>query len=241
MAAPIAHIFCALMVLQSGTLKIKNEKEFIVGTSFPDIRYLTKLPRTNTHKHPTTWLDVKNASSDFQAGVLLHSLLDECRIKHIEIEGNRHIPSILVMKEYMLKFFEDTLLYDKVADWPKIISYFDEILPEELTYVTNEQAREWHNFIQKYCAKKTSPSHLQYMVDITPHLSASMKKTPSLLNQMYMAFVFYRYRNKKNLMRLLDDFYSNITQNIMAYQPYAKSVQAKLAALHPDPVSSVAT
>lgn len=40
MAAPIAHVFLAVQMLAGPFKGLFNEKEFIVGASFPDIQYL---------------------------------------------------------------------------------------------------------------------------------------------------------------------------------------------------------
>ena len=229
MAAPVAHIFCALALLQSGALKVKSEKDFIIGTSFPDIRYLAKLSRKDTHTHPITWQQVKNAKTDFQAGMLFHALVDDSRIKQIEIVGEPHMPYVPVMKTYILKLFEDILLYDRVKNWSVILSYFDDILPEELAYVTEDQAREWHKFIQRYCSKKVSANHMQYIIDTTPHFSIKMPKLPAVINKAYLALVFYRY-NQKKLLQIVDSYYSNIVRNVILHDPSAEPAQAKRAA-----------
>ena len=49
MAAPIAHIFCALFLLNNNIIDVDNIQEFIIGTSFPDIRYLGVIERDTTH------------------------------------------------------------------------------------------------------------------------------------------------------------------------------------------------
>lgn len=61
MAAPIAHIFCALALLQQGKIKVADKQSFILGTSFPDIRYLEVIKRDQTHEKNVNWNDVINA------------------------------------------------------------------------------------------------------------------------------------------------------------------------------------
>ncbi len=232
MAGPVAHIFCALMVLQSGALKVESEKEFIIGTSFPDIRYLAKLTRKDTHKK-ATWTDVKNAKTDFEKGMYFHCLLDDARIQKVEIACKKQMPYVPVMGCYLLKCFEDIILYDRVQNWPKILSYFDEVLQEQIDFgVPKETVQTWHTFIKRYCSKRMSATHMQHILDSTPHFSIQRPiHVPAIFNKAYLALIFYRYGSAKKLVQSLTDFYDNITANAMAYQPYAKHAQAKLAAL----------
>lgn len=230
MAAPVAHIFCALALLQSGALEIKDHKAFIIGTSFPDIRYLAKLPRNNTHNRKVTWQEVQNASSDFEAGMLFHSLVDEARIKQIEIKYNNKIPYVPAMRCYMLKLFEDILLFDRVNNWKKVLSYFDEVLQEERDFgIPENKLREWHQFIQRYCSKKVSPSHMQYIIETTPHFSLNMPKLPAIISKTYTALVFYRF-NKKSLINVLNHFYNNIIFYTQTHALSSTPAQATSAA-----------
>ena len=151
MAAPIAHIFCALALINQGKIKVADEQAFIIGTSFPDIRYLGVIKREQTHENNVVWNDVINASSSFEAGRLLHSLLDRIREEYV-ITHNLydHVPTT-VYRTHILKFFEDTLLYNQTDDWPKIVSYFNTILPDEQAFgIPDHYIRTWHQLIQQY-------------------------------------------------------------------------------------------
>lgn len=160
MAAPIAHIFLALQIL-SGPLKgLFNEKEFILGTSFPDIRYLNIIGRNNTHFDDVTFEQLKQERDSFKAGMLFHSFVDEQREQYV-VEHNLYdlIPHFKFMTQ-SLKFAEDILLCPLI-DTSKFISYFDERVPQESTFnVSDENVQRWHLFLKDYCNQKFSSHDL---------------------------------------------------------------------------------
>jgi len=166
MSAPVAHIFLALLMLPKH-FPDKNPKEFIIGTSFPDIRYLGKISRETTHPNHVTLDMVKKEKSSFKAGMLFHALVDETRYKYMQ---NQNIYKIIPENKYSdtsLKFFEDILLYDKVKNWKKIIAYFDTILYEETMFgATKSHVKKWHCLIKSYLSKR-----------ITPHSSLTLYMT----------------------------------------------------------------
>lgn len=149
MAAPIAHIFLAVQML-SGPFKHFNEKEFIVGTSFPDIRYLKVVKRTETHFKNITLEDILQEKNSFKAGMLFHSFVDEQREKFIA----RHklydeLPKFKFISQ-SLKLAEDKIIKDQfnIAQYH---SYFSEILVYEKAFEINDiYVQTWHDFLQKY-------------------------------------------------------------------------------------------
>ncbi len=83
MAAPIAHIFLAVQMLLGPLQGLFNEQEFILGTSFPDIRYLKVVQRADTHFTHVTLQDVLQEKSSFKAGMIFHSFVDEQREAYV--------------------------------------------------------------------------------------------------------------------------------------------------------------
>lgn len=151
MAAPIAHIFLAVQML-SGPLKgIFDEKEFIIGTSFPDIRYLKVVERTETHVQHVTLQDIFKEKDSFKAGLLFHSFVDEQRETYM-IRHNvyQKLPQFRFSSQ-SLKFAEDELLkaHFDIAHYG---NYFDDILDAETMYgIDVQHIRAWHTFLQGYC------------------------------------------------------------------------------------------
>jgi len=214
MAGPIAHIICALSLLQAGALQVIDERAFIIGTVFPDIRYLNVIDRAETHKDNVEWEDVFSASSSFEKGILLHSLLDRVRIVHFEQPNEAMIPHIPMMRSQLLKFYEDRLIYKGLDNWEKIIEYFDEVIPEEKEWDISEKAlKQWHRFIQSYCAQQPT----------TDSLFSCMRQLPQLQRHPSYAFfvrmyleVAFRLFKKKKLRKAIRSFYRNSNELLIS-------------------------
>jgi len=207
MAGPIAHIICALSLLQSGALQVTDEKAFIIGTVFPDIRYLNVIDREKTHKDNVQWEDVHSASSSFEKGMLLHSLLDRVRIVHFEQPNEEMIPHIPMMRSQLLKFYEDRIIYHRLDNWNTIIQYFDEIIPEEKEWDISEKAlKQWHRFIQSYCAQQPTTGSLFSCIRQLPQL----QRHPSygIMVRMYLELTFRLFKKEK-LRKAIRSFYRN--------------------------------
>lgn len=158
MAAPIAHIVCALALLNGGFIDVEDKSAFIIGTSFPDIRYLGVISRDQTHVKNVTWKDVKNAATSFEQGRLLHSLLDEEREKFVEHYNLYDLVSSERFRTHVLKFYEDIFLYETVKNWPEIAHYFDTVLQEESDYgIEGSDIVAWHNVLKHYVAQCPDP------------------------------------------------------------------------------------
>lgn len=211
MAGPVGHILCALALLNSGALKVADEKAFIVGTCYPDIQYLGAISRETTHYPNIRWEDIVAAPTDFQKGVLLHSLVDEVRVAHLEKLNEAYIPSLPIMRSQIFKFFEDSLIYAQVQDWPRILHYFDELIPEEKTIhnISNKALTNWHQFIITYCIQKPSVVSTHAILNQIPQLRARIPwGLPSLISKIYLGIAF-RACNKPRLVNAIHHFYDN--------------------------------
>jgi hypothetical protein len=92
MAAPIAHIFLAVQILVGPFKVMSHEKEFIIGTSFPDIRYLKVIERAETHFENVTLNDIKKETNSFKAGMLFHSFVDQKREEYMVVHRVCQLP-----------------------------------------------------------------------------------------------------------------------------------------------------
>lgn len=149
MAAPITHIVVANKLLDT-VLKIHRKKDFIMGTVFPDIRYLKVIEREKTHPKNLPNIDSLPRGS-FLAGVYFHSLVDHARE---DFMVKNSVYSLCLGAEYAttsLKWVEDEILYQKIKDPKKIVRYFDTILSQEIAFgVKKEVIRKWHIILQPY-------------------------------------------------------------------------------------------
>lgn len=161
MAAPLAHIFLAVLMLAGPFKNLFNEKEFLVGTSFPDIRYISaSIGRSATHVKNVKLMDILQETNSFRAGLLFHSFVDEKREAYV-VHHNLYaqLPSFKFVS-HALKFAEDQLL-QTFFDASCYASFFNDILPEERGYgVPEEDIQRWHAFLRGYISKKPSPKDL---------------------------------------------------------------------------------
>lgn len=85
MAGPITHLVLTQKVYER-FFSQKDRGAFVVGTSFPDIRYLGVIEREKTHRPRVTLKQVLEAES-FEAGVQFHVLVDVVRERFMKAYG----------------------------------------------------------------------------------------------------------------------------------------------------------
>lgn len=226
MAAPIAHIFCALSLLSSNAIDIDNITDFIVGTSFPDIRYLGVIEREATHAHNVTWNDVTNAPTSFEKGRLLHCLLDEVReafvVKHNLYEFIPDSP----FPTQILKLYEDIILYEMIKNWADISTCFDTILPEECAYgIKNNDIKTWHKLLKRYFAQQ--PDTNQILLFLQQRAALAVQKETNLFKKFLMQCknaiinriayfklisILHKLKNHKKLTTSIKFFYNHVNR-----------------------------
>jgi hypothetical protein len=153
-AAPIFHVYIAEKWLEVfGECDESEKKAFIIGTLFPDIRYLGVIRREETHETGIGIDDILKTTDPFQRGMRLHAFVDETRARLLEESG---IMSLLheVPDEHrvtFLKFLEDEVLYS-VSDWAHIRDYLGSFNADpEIDYrVSNSSLNKWHGILENY-------------------------------------------------------------------------------------------
>ncbi len=162
MASQIAHVVYGKKIFDR--LTSFSWPDFVVGTLFPDIRYVAKVERDKLHKFGTSEESIPRGNS-FEAGMYVHWLIDEKREKFIVERG---LYELLPKGNYMhasLKLVEDELLYDTFGDWSKIIRILDYYPEEEMGYGINKETGEyWHELLKKYFQKKPQPSTFRELI-----------------------------------------------------------------------------
>lgn len=150
MANQITHI--ALAEKLSNELFSKFDRgAFLVGTVFPDIRYLKVIERNKTHFKELSFQDILDEQNSFNAGLKYHSLVDEVREKYM-VEKNIYalIPSSKFIT-HALKTYEDEVLYSNVSDWNQVITFLDGVMPEEAELVEQiDKVKSWQSLMQGY-------------------------------------------------------------------------------------------
>lgn len=187
MAGPITHIAIAER-LYPHFFAQRDPAAFYIGTSFPDIRQPAQLDRDSTHSYNVSGRDIRGAD-DFEAGRLLHSLLDEVQQNYLEqseIYTYLHGPHNVAVA----KLLEDEQLYLQVKSWPIIRSYFNSYNDAELEYgVSKAQATTWHHALQAYFAQAPTDesrdalsAHLQESMDHLTAINAALSKARTNLH-----------------------------------------------------------
>jgi hypothetical protein len=158
MAGPIAHIVLALSILPKN-LPEAGVREFVLGSTFPDIRYISKnITREDTHFNNITLQEIKQKIQDkkfFEAGVLFHSLVDELRDWYMNKKSVYKIMPRTENAVRAIKFLEDNILYKKlnnlclnnleIKNKNQVIKYFDTVLDQEVYFCMYKKFQDTSN------------------------------------------------------------------------------------------------
>lgn len=204
MAAPITHIVLADKIFKD--MPNISRKEFFIGTSFPDIRYIRVIDRDKTHVQGVSMESIKNESSSFKAGLMLHSLVDKLREEYFDKNGLYDLIPKTELSMQAIKLFEDIVLQNKLSDWDTSSNYFNDILPEETEFpISKEDLVKWHKIIGDYIAQTPSPeSRLPFFKEIyftdeqTAQIEAQIKEMET--NQKLIDLIESFYNNFDSLL-----------------------------------------
>ena len=161
----IVHVALAAKVFTK-TFSQFDRGDFFIGTVFPDIRYLGVIDRDKTHFNDVTLDSVLAAKTSFEAGFLFHNLVDRIFNDRVvsslsPVEGFDDVSSIV-------KMLADQLFYNKINDWPEIVSHFDNIISEELESGINESDLiKWHEMVKGiFIEAPTDTNRSKFMADL---------------------------------------------------------------------------
>lgn len=163
MAGPITHIVISERLLEKFILKTPVVKDFILGTSFPDIRYLAKIEREKTHFKVENIDDIDKVNS-FKAGLQFHSYVDIFTNKYIREKNVFSFCPESPFTHTIIKFLEDKYFYDRSNNWNKYIDYFKDVTSDELSIgVDRENISKWHTALVSYLSEEpTDESAIRY-------------------------------------------------------------------------------
>ena len=151
MAAQASHVVYADKALKTILKGRKvNEKDYFLGTLFPDIRYLAKIDRNLTHFSAITVDNLVSAKSDFELGMLVHSLVDTEREKII---GNTGIYSSLPTEigiYTFVKLVEEIYTYPIYENWVNITDFLNDVLVDETRFISEASVRQWHSILRDF-------------------------------------------------------------------------------------------
>ncbi|MBS0186363.1 MAG: hypothetical protein JSS34_08635 [Proteobacteria bacterium] len=178
------HLADLWLQIQKWEYTPDQRQAFILGTLFPDIRYLGDIKREETHEKSLSRKDIEvQKGNPFEAGRKLHVWINLIREQFVEKYGiyEKFPKALFSNRAHFLKFLEDEFI------WAKIDQKF---IRETLTHL------EWVD--QKFNIK---PSMLQkwYVNILLPYLTRPPSQTFSSLVQKD-ADVFFNI-SKEEIMR----------------------------------------
>lgn len=152
-AFPVTHAYLAKQYFKHFPgYSPEEEKLFLVGTLFPDIRYLGEAARNETHFDQMTLQEILEEPSPFIAGLKFHSYVDIIR-EDLVVEMRMYDQFSLPTKghEYsFLKLVEDEILYGQ-EDWGGMVSLFWPLYPDELQWgMQTATVEKWHRILRVF-------------------------------------------------------------------------------------------
>lgn len=151
-AGPIMHAYLTEKWIENQeSYDEAQKKQMLVGSLFPDIRYLGGISREETHYPNIQLHDLLDTSSPFEKGKKFHSYVDSIRSNLVIASGiQNYFPD--VPREHFhtfLKLIEDEILFDDTDSF-FAIDALDSIYDEEVRVVSHEHAQNWHAKLQNY-------------------------------------------------------------------------------------------
>mgnify|MGYP001052503995 CR=1 FL=1 len=197
---PATHILIAEKVYDQYFSHL-DRKDFLLGTSFPDIRYPAKLNRHQTHLPNRSFQEIQSQNA-FTAGMMFHSFVD--KLWNVYIDKDR--PSLLsafpwnIPMLHTMKVLQDVFLYDRYKEWLKIAQYFSTILPEESHFGAGGQMIvRWHDVLAYYLSKPPTIDDLEML-----HISLPSEVIEEI-RRYYLA-----YQENAALKSSMTGFYNQI-------------------------------
>lgn len=159
---------------------------FLLGNVFPDIRTPAHISRQNTHLPVASIADVQAEQDPFIAGIKLHNLIDEVRERYVVKQGAYDLFHSSSFPPTVFKRFEDTELYGKLADWPVIIEYLNQVPPQTAQFgVSAALVQLWHQTLQTYFAHPFSEEELVAFLKVAkPDSAAHAAEVNTIIRQL---------------------------------------------------------
>lgn len=128
----------------------------VVGSEFPDIRYLTRMSRSVTHPEVGGIGDVDVCVDGFERGMKLHVWLDVVREEFVREEVYGVVARYAEgHKATLLKLIEEEILAD-CYDGRRWSSCFDVVMEGERRFAGEDVIRKWHGMVQWAMAVRPS-------------------------------------------------------------------------------------
>jgi hypothetical protein len=184
MASQITHVALAYRALPL-LPAIKDLQPYIIGSIFPDMRYLGVVPREVTHDPSVMYSQVLNEHGAFKVGVLLHNLIDKIREGFVTDAGlYYHYPDRPATWTAM-KLYEDEFYYPEVENWDTINRFLNDVYTQEMEYgISQDDAQHWHMGLQAYFSQPPTPESQAMYAEMLGTKPEFIDECLSLLNDM---------------------------------------------------------
>lgn len=150
-AGNMTHLYFAERFCEINEIKEEQAlQKFLAGSLFPDIRYISKLPREWTHFSVSGLPDVLQEADPFIAGMKFHAWIDEVREEFVESSGIYNYIDLFTekRKDLFLKLIEEEILAE-FYDGRQWSFCFDTILEEQRQFTaSDEEILYWHSVVQ---------------------------------------------------------------------------------------------
>lgn len=198
MASQITHIVYGKKIFDRNQLS--NWDDFVIGTVFPDIRYLAQIDRDLTHIYDTSEDKIPKDNS-FKAGHYVHCLVDEKREEFLDSQDVYELLNATRLTGVALKFVEDEVVYDLFNQWQELQVTFDKVHDDQLILgIKHEDAKKWHGLIKQYIShipNDDTYKHLAKLMGFPDQIIEALMKEISQIrqNDKVMEIIKATYQN----------------------------------------------
>lgn len=202
MASQISHIIYAQKYLEKHPLPNGDKDIFILGSAFPDIRYIDEdLKRKDTHMAFNP-VDLNfEGLTPFQAGWKFHIYCDMKREEILNKYKFYDIPETANHANAPSKLVEDCLLYERNNNWEKTCSYFNntQFFSRDLP-LEKEVFQLWYAILGKYIEQSPEERTIRIFIN---KLLRSGEKTKSIMDSF--AKLRQDDKVKKILLKVIEE------------------------------------
>lgn len=158
---------------------VKDFKRFVLGTTFPDIRYFAKVDRNLTHKRFSPDFNFSGFNS-FETGWKLHIWLDNrwnSLVKNSEFydryQNDKMIASVAA------KIIEDALDYKKIVEPKKYLAILRDAGLESILEIPMEKIRQYYLASADYMVTKDFKKFIRHFFS-----EETIEKVESKINEI---------------------------------------------------------
>lgn len=151
--APAMHAYLGQMWLDAYQVKeATTRRDFMIGTLFPDIRYMGHVSRSQTHEKHVTLEQIDKEKNYFKKGMLFHAYVDEQHEKFTNrSKAYQNLPKdIKSSREIFIELISDEIIFDQAWIKPIATDINTVINDEKILGLTEFDLYPWHMLLNAY-------------------------------------------------------------------------------------------